>query len=48
MDKKKEKILDGKEEYNFGGVESLEFSEIIEEEEESNLLLKAYALIPAK
>lgn len=33
-----------KEEYDFGGVEELEFAEM-NEEEESNLLLKAYAMI---
>lgn len=35
-----------KEEYIFGGVEECEF-ELSNEEEESNLLLRAYARIPA-
>lgn len=32
-------------EYDFGGIEELEF-ELVSEDEESNLLLRAYAAIP--
>lgn len=37
--------MDKKKEYDFGGIEELEF-ELVSEDEESNLLLRAYAAIP--